>query len=217
MTAMRDTSWIKRSYQDLAYAPLSSAQVLDLYLPNDTPGPYPCIVAIHGGGFIFGDKREDQVNAPVEAVRRGYAVAAMNYRMADEALFPAAVEDVKAAIRFLGAQGQRFDLDPARFAAWGNSAGGYLAVMAGVTGNVSAFDDPALGNATQQSHVQAVIDWFGPVDFRSQDAELRAFGKGRPGLALPAFPESRFFGTRLPYRVRELPARASAAPTFGAG
>jgi hypothetical protein len=89
MTAMRDTSWIKRSYPDLAYAPLSSAQVLDLYLPNDTPGPYPCIVAIHGGGFIFGDKRDDQVNAPVEAVRRGYAVAAMNYRMADEALFPA--------------------------------------------------------------------------------------------------------------------------------
>jgi len=154
MTAMRDTSWIKRSYPDLAYAPLSSAQVLDLYLPNDTPGPYPCIVAIHGGGFIFGDKREDQVNAPLEAVRRGYAVAAMNYRMADEALFPAAVQDVKAAVRFLRAQAQRFDLDPARFAAWGNSAGGYLAVMAGVTGTVSAFNDPALGNATQQSHVQ---------------------------------------------------------------
>src|SRR5712691_7845656 len=101
---MRDTSWIKHSYPDLAYAPLSSAQVLDLYLPNDTPGPYPCIVAIHGGGFIFGDKREDQVNAPVEAVRRGYAVAAMNYRMADEALFPASVQDVKAAIRFLVAR-----------------------------------------------------------------------------------------------------------------
>ena len=50
---MRDTSWIKRSYPDLAYAPLSSAQVLDLYLPNDTAGPCPCIVAIHGGGFIF--------------------------------------------------------------------------------------------------------------------------------------------------------------------
>jgi len=118
MTAMRDTSWIRRSYPDLAYAPLSSAQVLDLYLPNHTPGPYPCIVAIHGGGFIFGDKREDQVNAPVEALRRGYAVAAMNYRMADEALFPAAVQDVKAAVRFLRAQSRRFDLDPTRFAAW---------------------------------------------------------------------------------------------------
>src|SRR5260370_30278717 len=122
---MRDTSWIKRSYQDLAYAPLSSAQVLDLYLPNDTPGPYPCIVAIHGGGFIFGDKREDQVNAPVEAVRRGYAVAAMNYRMADEALFPAAVQDVQAAILFLRDQAQRFELHPARVYALGKSSGFY--------------------------------------------------------------------------------------------
>jgi acetyl esterase/lipase len=217
MTAMRDTSWIKRSYPDLAYAPLSSAQVLDLYLPNDTPGPYPCIVAIHGGGFIFGDKREDQVNAPVEAVRRGYAVAAMNYRMADEALFPAAVQDVKAAIRFLRAQAERFELDPARFAAWGNSAGGYLAVMAGVTGTVSAFDDPALGNATQRSHVQAVIDWFGPVDFRSQDAELRASGKGRPVHDLPDSPESLFLGIRLPDASEDLLRRTNPLTYLGPG
>src|ERR1044071_5722455 len=107
MTAISDTSWIKRSYPDLAYAPLSSAQKLDLYLPNDTPGPYPCIVAIHGGGFIFGDKREDQVDAPMEAVRQGYAVAGMNYRMADEARFLAAVQDFKATIRFLRAHAKR--------------------------------------------------------------------------------------------------------------
>jgi len=209
MTALRDTSWIRRWYPDVVYAPVSSAQLLDLYLPNDGPGPHPCIVAIHGGGFIFGDKREDQVNAPVEAVRRGYAVAAMNYRMADEALFPAAVQDVKAAIRFLRAQAGRFNLDPARFAAWGNSAGGYLAVMAGVTGTVSAFDDPALGNATQPSHVQAVIDWFGPVDFRSQDAELRASGKGLPMHDLPDSPESRFLGIRLPDASADLLRRTN--------
>jgi len=202
MTAIRDTSWIKRSYADLAYASLSAAQALDLYLPNDTPAPYPCIVAIHGGGFIFGDKREDQLNAPVEAVRQGYAVAAVNYRMAGEALFPAPVQDVKAAIRFLRAHAREFDIDPARFASWGNSAGGYLAVMAGVTGGisdgVSEFDDPALGNAAQPSDVQAVIDWFGPVDFRTQDAELRASGKGRPVHDAPDSPESSLLGVPLP-------------------
>ena len=206
MTAVRDTSWVKRSYPDLVYAPLSAAQVLDLYLPNDTPGPYPCVVAIHGGGFVFGHKREDQVNAPVEAARRGYAVAAMNYRLADEALFPAAVQDVKAAIRFLRAHARRFDLDPARLAAWG---GGYLAVMAGVTGGVSAFDDPALGNPTQQSHVQAVIDWFGPVDFRSQDAQFLASGKGQPAHNLPDSPESRFLGIRLSEAGKELLRRTN--------
>ena len=90
----------------------------------------------------------------------------------------------------------------ARFAAWGNSAGGYLAVMAGVTGTGSAFDDPALGNATQPSHVQAVIDWFGPVDFRSQDAELRASGKGRPVHHLPDSPESRFWASHCRTRAK---------------
>jgi acetyl esterase/lipase len=215
MTALRDTSWIKRSFADMAYAPLSSAQALDLYLPNDAPGPYPCIVAIHGGGFIFGDKREDQLNAPVEAVRQGYAVAAVNYRMAGEALFPAPVQDVKAAIRFLRANAREFDIDPARIATWGNSAGGYLAVMAGVTGGISAFDDPALGNAAQPSGVQAVIDWFGPVDFRTQDAELRASGKGRPMHDAPDSPESSLLGIALPQAGDDLLRRTNPLTYLG--
>ena len=217
MTALRDTSWIKRSYPDLAYAPLSSAQALDLYLPNDTPGPYPCIVAIHGGGFIFGDKREDQLNAPVEAVRQGYAVAAVNYRMAGEALFPAPIQDVKAAIRYLRAHAAEFDIDPVRFATWGNSAGGYLAVMAGVTDGVAEFDDPALGNAEQPSHVQAIIDWFGPVDFRSQDAQLRASGKGRPVHDAPDSPESSLLGVPLPDADEALLRRTNPLTYLGPG
>jgi acetyl esterase/lipase len=217
MTALRDTSWIKKSYPDLAYAPLSSTQALDLYLPNDTPGPYPCIVAIHGGGFIFGDKREDQLNAPVEAVRQGYAVAAVNYRMAGEALFPAPVQDVKAAIRYLRAHAAEFDIDPARFATWGNSAGGYLAVMAGVTDGAAEFDDPALGNAEQPGHVQAIIDWFGPVDFRSQDAQLRASGKGRPVHDAPDSPESSLLGVPLPEAGEALLRRTNPLTYLGPG
>ena len=151
MTALRDTSWIKRSYADLAYAPLSPAQALDLYLPNDAKGPYPCIVAIHGGGFIFGDKREDQLNAPVEAVRQGYAVAAVNYRMAPEALFPAPIQDVKAAIRFLRANAGKLEIDSARVAAWGNSAGGYLAVMAALQVASRYSTMPPLGMPANQA------------------------------------------------------------------
>jgi acetyl esterase/lipase len=121
----------------------------------------------------------------------------MNYRMADEALFPAAVQDVKAAIRFLRAHAAEYDLDAERVAVWGNSAGAYLAVMAGVTGNNADFDDPALGNAAWPSNVQAVIDWFGPIDFISMDDQLRASGKGRPEHGEASSPESRFIGMRL--------------------
>ena len=77
------------------------------------------------------------------------------------------------------------------------------------TGLVSVFDDPALGNTTQQSQVQAVIDWSGPVDFRSQDAELRASGKGRPVHDLPDSPESRFLGIRLPAASEDLLRRSN--------
>ena len=217
MTALRDTSWVRRCYRDVAYAALSPAQALDLYLPNETPGPYPLIVAIHGGGFIWGDKREDQVNAPVEAVRRGYAVAALNYRLTPPAVFPAPVMDVKAAIRFLRAHAARFELDPARVAAWGNSAGGYLAVMAGVTGDNSEFDAPELGNAAQSSAVQAVIDWFGPVDFRTQDNELRASGKGTPVHDAPGSPESNFLGVTLAEAGSDLLRRTNPLTYLSAG
>ncbi|MEJ0047688.1 MAG: alpha/beta hydrolase [Rhodospirillales bacterium] len=197
MTALRDPSWIRRQYRDIAYAGASAAQRLDLYLPNDGAAPYKVIVAIHGGGFVIGDKGDDQLNGPVEAVREGYAVAAVNYRMADEALFPAALQDVKAAIRFLRAQAAAYDLDAGRIAAWGNSAGGYLAVMAGVAADEREFDDASLGNAALSSRVQAVIDWFGPIEFVSMDAQLRASGKGPPNHGEANSPESRFLGARL--------------------
>jgi len=197
MAPLKDPSWIKKQQRDIPYASLSPTQRLDLYFPNDTRPPYPLIVAIHGGGFIFGDKADDQLNAPVETVGQGYAVAAMNYRMADEAPFPAAVQDVKAAIRFLRANACEYDLDPQRIAAWGNSAGAYLAVMAGVTGNTTEFDAPSLGNTEISSNVQAVIDWFGPIDFLSLDDQLRASGKGKPEHGEAWSPESRFVGVPL--------------------
>ncbi len=191
---MKDTSWVREKYLDLRYASGSPAQMLDLYLPNDGQGPFPVIVAIHGGAFLVGDKRDSQQNGAIEALRHGYAVASINYRFSSEATFPAAIEDVKAAIRFLRANAGRYRLDPARVVAWGDSAGGYLAVMAGVTGATAAFDEPSLGNAEQSSRVQAVVDWFGPVVFARIDAEFRQSGKGQLGHGGAASPESRFLG-----------------------
>jgi acetyl esterase/lipase len=196
MTALQDTSWIKQQNLDCAYANLSPAQKLDLYFPNQGAPPYPLIIAIHGGGFIWGDKREDQVNAPVAMVADGFAVAAINYRLAGEAVFPAAIEDCKAAIRFLRAHAGDFGIDADRMAVWGNSAGAYLAVMAAVTGT-EMFTDKALGNAGISCAVQAVVDWFGPVDFAAIDAQFKISGKGPVMRDDPNSPESRFFGMSL--------------------
>ena len=123
-------------YTDLAYAGDSPSQKLDLYLPATGEPPYPVILGIHGGSFAYGDKADGQITTVLEALDRGYAVAGLNYRLSDEAPFPAAVYDVKAAVRWLRAHAGEYQLDPGRFAAWGHSAGGNLAAIAGTSGGI---------------------------------------------------------------------------------
>ena len=140
------------------------AQVLDLWMPENAAEPVPLVVFVHGGGWVEGDK--DQVRSKLpDLLAAGFAVASIDYRFSQEAPFPAAPRDAKAAIRWLRANAAAHGLDPARIAAWGESAGANLAALLGTTGDQpTIFDDPALGNADTSSAVQAVVDWFGPTD-----------------------------------------------------
>ncbi|HAJ38112.1 MAG TPA: alpha/beta hydrolase [Chloroflexi bacterium] len=205
-----DTAHIARKMFDIAYADRSPAQRLDIYWPADGAGPFPVIVAIHGGAFMGGDKRDAQLTPMLAGLERGYAVVSINYRMSGEATFPALVHDVKAAIRWMRANAANFLFDSTRIAVWGGSAGGYLALMAGVSAGVAALEDLALGNADQPSHVQAVVDWFGPTDFLKMDAQLAESGMAPP----PAFahsgpnsPESLLLGRQ----ITEIPDLVHAA------
>ncbi|WP_231861078.1 MULTISPECIES: alpha/beta hydrolase [Frankia] len=208
-----DGMWVLR---DVPYARVSPAQRLDLYLPEAptaagaptaaaTPSAagapraeagLPVVITIHGGAFALGDKHDD---LPVvrSLVRAGYAVASLNYRLSGEARFPAAVQDVKAAVRWVRAHAADHGLDPDRIAASGASAGAYLAVMLGTTPGVTMYDDPALGNPGVSSAVQAVVDFYGPVNFGSMDDQLRANERcaaSDAGHDRPDSPESRFLG-----------------------
>ncbi|MCU0786401.1 MAG: alpha/beta hydrolase, partial [Verrucomicrobia bacterium] len=114
----------------------------------------------HGGAWRAGSKE----NCPARRfVARGYAVASINYRLSQHAIFPAQIEDCKAAIRWLRAHAAEYHLDPKRFAAWGSSAGGHLVALLGTTGDIKDFDKGE--HLDQSSRVQAVVDWFGPTDF----------------------------------------------------
>jgi acetyl esterase/lipase len=163
------------NFPDLAYASLSEAETLDLYLPQGA-GPFPLLINIHGGGFLNGDKSWVDRYLALTLLANGYAIASLDYRLSGEATFPAALQDVKAAVRFLRLNASRYRLDPERFAVLGQSAGGNLAAMLGVTGGIPAFDDPALGSPGVSSRVQAVIVWFGPIDFASMDKQARTQG-----------------------------------------
>lgn len=120
----------------------------------------PLIVWIHGGGWESGSKDR---NPALLMVAEGYAVAAINYRLTDDAPWPAQIEDCKAAIRFLRANADRYRIDPNRIGVWGGSAGGHLAAMLGTAGDVQDFDTAS--NSQHSSRVQAVCDWFGPASF----------------------------------------------------
>jgi len=203
-----NTDHIKRKFLDVPYATLSPAQKLDIYLPDEGDGPFPVIVSIHGGAFLGCDKADAQVMPMLEGLKRGYAVVAVNYRLSWEAKFPALVHDVKAAVRWIRANAARYGFDPKRIAAWGGSAGGYLAAMLGTTAGVRELEDLSLGNPDQPSDVQAVVAWFPPTDFLRMDEWLAESGLGpTPGMEHngPHSPESLLLGeqiTKIPERVR---------------
>lgn len=136
-------------------------QVLDLFRPQPLAGkPLPLVIWIHGGAWLAGS----QANPPVlYLVTNGFAVASIQYRFSQDAIWPAQAHDCKAAIRFLRANAGKYNLDPDHFGVGGDSAGGHLAAFVGTSGDVKAMEGD-LGNPTVSSRVQAVVDWFGPTD-----------------------------------------------------
>jgi len=189
---------------DIPYADGSPSQKLDLYFPPDAPKPYPLIIHFHGGAFLFGTRRDDNLSPMLRVLEHGFALASVEYRLSGEARFPALVYDCKAAIRFLRAGAKEYGIDPAKIAVWGPSAGGYLAAMMGATQGNPAFEDLSMGNADTSSDVQAVIDWCGPAgDFCLMDGQIRENSFGRADHDHSLSPESRLLGHAI-QEVREL-------------
>jgi acetyl esterase/lipase len=192
-------------YRDIPYAKDSAAQTLDVYVPRGVLNP-PLVIWIHGGGFVFGDKAvlgfDEGAHMLQTLTSNGLAVAGINYRLADEAKFPAAGQDVKSAIRFLRVHAATYGVDSRRFATWGDSAGAYLALMAGATGDQkTVFDNPHDANGTTSAAVSAVVDLFGNANFRTMRSNLLSHPCG-PHLSTPApatLSDNPWFGsTSLP-------------------
>ncbi|MGL4648284.1 MAG: alpha/beta fold hydrolase, partial [Caldilineaceae bacterium] len=196
------------THADLAYASQSETQKLDLYLPTTGEGPFPLVIMIHGGGFMFGSKEDGMGLAGVDQLLAdGYAVSSINYRLSREATWPAQIHDTKAAVRFLRAVAGDYNLDPERFAVWGASAGGNLAALLGASCNAAELEGD-LGNAEQSSCVQAVVDWFGPIDFLTLDEQFAGTACAQDHNAANS-PESTLLGAPI-QDVPELVATSNA-------
>lgn len=151
------------THANLEYATPGPRHELDLYIPSDPCGAWPLVVFVHGGGWLSGAK--EAVDSYVDPLlERRFAIASINYRYSYQAIFPAQIHDVKAAIRWLRANAAIYNIDPDRIAIFGESAGGHLAALAGTSGGVAELEGDVGGNLEQSSSVLAVGDFAGPID-----------------------------------------------------
>ena len=150
--------------RDIVYCTIDGVDLkLDVTYRSGVDHSVPMLLQIHGGGWSEGDKTGPGTYPLPSLVDRGYVVASATHRRAPEFLFPAQLEDAKCAVRYLRAHASEYGGDPGRIGVWGNSSGGHLAAMLGLTEPSDGFDD-----AGQYQHVssdvQAVVDLFGPSD-----------------------------------------------------
>ena len=212
---------------DLTYSVLPGFRPLrlDLYEPPGAPGSHPLVVFIHGGGWMSGHTRhsgafEDWPGVLASLAAKGYVVASVEYRLSGEAPFPAAIQDIKAAIRWLRARAPQSGIDRQRALVWGGSAGGQLAALAATSCGVAALrpaaPPPTPGGRTvprpedsESDCVQGLITWYGIFDFATLAAQSGPDGPQRLGSAETA--PSRYLGCALSSCSPAILAAASAA------
>ena len=172
-----------RMIENVVYASPEGRDLrLDLFFPTSATGPVPAVLMFHGGGWAWGGKTDFREQC-VYLAREGFAAACVEYRLARERIYPAAVDDAKAAVRWTRANAVRFGIDPTRIVAMGMSAGGHLAATLGVTPEKAHFERGA-DNAGVSSRVSAVVAISAVVDVVGFDRldpwSARIFMGGRP-------------------------------------
>lgn len=174
--------------KDIEYGNVNGRPLLlDLYQPRERSGPLPGILFIHGGGWS-GGQRSDYKYYCVRFPQMGYVVATVSYRFVSEAVFPACVQDVKCAVRWMRANADKYGINPDAIAAIGGSAGGHLAMMLGYSSGVAELEGTG-GHPEYSSAVQAVVDLYGPVDMTLEEFHtnktLLAFFGGKTFSEIP--------------------------------
>lgn len=156
-------------FKDLVYKHTDQRELkLDIYHLKNLEKTAPVLIFIHGGAWKKGDK-SDYLVYLLDFARKGYVTATLSYRFSQEAKFPAAVEDVKCAVRWLRTHAAGYHIDPHKMAVIGGSAGGHLAMMIGYSADVKEFDKDCAADSVS-SRVQVVVNLYGPTDLTTEFA-----------------------------------------------
>lgn len=140
---------------------------MDIAMPKGLDKPAPCVVVIHGGAWRAGNKRS-HTNEIFSFARQGYVSATVQYRFCPQYRFPAQIEDVKCAIRYLRQHAEQYGIDPNRIGAVGFSAGAHLSMLLGTMDSNDGLEGSG-GWPDQSSKVQAVVSFFGPTELAADD------------------------------------------------
>ena len=196
-----DHSLVSRKKLDVQYGTLEQ-QKLDVYYPEEGSGPFPVIFYVHGGGWVMGDKHSGAINCIISAVKSGYVVVSVDYRLAPETKFPENFYDIKTAVRWARANAKEYGFDPDKFAMTGDSAGGYFTLMAAVCGSNPAMEGEKYGYPGVSSEIQAACDYYGPVDMTCEwdvyykDSGVKCMPSKVEGQ--PSFEEQEFCSVSAP-------------------
>jgi acetyl esterase/lipase len=168
---------------NIVYAKIGERELhLDLFYPKNSGGKdLPGIVLIHGGGWRSGD-REMVIPMAQKLAANGYITAAVEYRLSTEALYPAAVHDIKASIRWMRANASKYKINSNEIAIYGCSAGGHLAALVGTTNGFEKLEGDE-GNNGYSSNIEAIVDVDGVVDFFGKGSEEVYKKSGKPSAA----------------------------------
>jgi acetyl esterase/lipase len=135
--------------------------LMDIQVPAVAEKP-PLVMLIHGGGWSGGSRKNHRLSW---LSQQGLAVASIEYRMSQEAVFPAQIHDCKGALRWLRAHADQYGYDSTRVIVAGDSAGGHLATLLGLSSGVSELEGETAGHLDQSTEVLGIIDYYGPADF----------------------------------------------------
>jgi len=180
---------------NIRYATVNNMDLkLDLYMPEHSSDPY-LVIWVHGGAWHSGSKS----NPPMDLLKKGYALASIDYRTTIEAKFPAFIHDIKAAVRFLRSNAGQFKFNAEKIFLWGSSAGGHLVTLTGMTNELMDLEGEVGNNLTTSSRVQGIIDFYGPSNLSTIMSQSTPHGIAVRGPAL-----ALMFGKPLDLSIGEL-------------
>lgn len=165
MIPLMDDSPYPNKIMDVPYGTLTKKEKLDIFYPDSGRGPWPVFMEVHGGAWYFGQKKSVEFEPFLAGLERGFACVSLGYTLSPEGHYPLPVQEIKAAVRFLRKNAEKYCLDPEKIVLWGGSAGAHLASLAAVSCDTGYLDKDLFGLDAVSAKPDVLALWFGCFDY----------------------------------------------------